>query len=86
MTSFHIAGVVCPCGCPDLVVGAPGTLPDEHPVAGLLDAGTPGRAWCCLEHARADGWPWLNPEKRRKLYEPRHRPPAAVRPGAAGQL
>jgi hypothetical protein len=69
MTTFHIPGVRCPCGSPDLVIGCPGTDPVTSEVLGPLLPATPGYGWCSIEHARADGWPWLkseSPKQRRR--------------------
>jgi hypothetical protein len=63
---FRIEGVRCPCGNAELVIGSPGTDATLHPTIGMLERPAPARAWCCLEHARADGWPWLISETPRK--------------------
>jgi hypothetical protein len=62
VTGFHIEGLTCPCGSPDLLLGCPGTPAEVNQVVGLVKPGRSARAWCSIEHAEAEGWPWLKTE------------------------
>lgn len=59
-----LPGTVCrQCGSAELRVIVPGTDADRHDLIGLLSRPVPDQAWCGIECARVDGWPWWRGEQ-----------------------